>query len=154
MAFVECIQLDSIVSSSPDPSFGISEMSDVFAELFAAIPLSQVDELYDMWFTEMEKVAPVWNPPPETRMQRLIRNIGDKIEFVVFAAVVFPLLVTYWLVSPSFRRDSRKNRAKLNAQEGSPDPGVTCAKNGLAALITTCKTAQDQHRTVLYAWAL
>lgn len=150
MIFERAIQEDILLIPTADPEKGIHQMADSFASLFADIQPDQAATLYEMWTAQMPEPSP--HPSASRRFSRELRK---HLLDALFCLLLGPILATYWLFSPSFRKERRQNKAKREAAKKEPTavPKYTL-KDAVVDLIITCKTAKERRTTVLYAWSL
>ena len=152
MIFERAIQEDILLVPVADPEKGIHQMTDAFANLFADIQPDQVATLYEMWTAQMPDPEP---SPCPSASQRFSWELRKYLLDALFWLLLAPVLATYWLLSPSFRKERRQNKAEREAAKNKPTAVPKYALNdAVADLITTCKTAKERGTKVLYAWSL
>jgi hypothetical protein len=148
----DSIHADLVPVPASDPEAGIHEMSSAFMDLFASMRSEHAAKVYELWRTNLPEEP---KASSDTVVQRCVRKVNHGIVITIIAIVITPIIAANWLFSPSFRKDRKQNRMKVDMakKESKAAPEYTLS-NAIEALINTCQTAKAHGKKVIYAWSI
>ena len=140
---------------SPEAESAQAILAPQFLNLFADVSEESVDQLAELWSQTLAGLPGCDgnggdHAGEKGPMKTTLSRVRQTFTKGVFTAVLTPILAVSSL-SPSFRRERKKNREQLMARQTAAVPSTSGL---LLKLVALCRTAKNTPQDVVFAWSL